>query len=68
VTITYQLTSNTGIFHLYDITGQLIKSFDINSQSGQTTMSVEDLSAGIYIYKLISAGDSDKLGKLAVIK
>ncbi len=68
VTISYQLTGDNGIFDLYDITGQLIKSFAINTQSGQTIMSVSDISSGIYIYKLTSEGDSDKLGKLAVIK
>jgi len=68
VTITYQLANSSGLFELYDVTGRLVTSFDITTSSGQMTLSVADIPSGIYIYKLVSDGDSDKLGKLAVIK
>ncbi len=68
LTITYQLTGNNGLFNLYDILGRSLKTIEINTPSGTTTISVADLPTGIYFYKFTSQGDSDKLGKVTVIK
>lgn len=59
--------SETAIIEILDITGKLHISCVLNKNNSVTEISIADLSAGIYMYKLIVNNNIVKLGKLSVI-
>ncbi|TSA25240.1 T9SS C-terminal target domain-containing protein [bacterium] len=50
---------------IYNVRGQLVKT--IEAKNGKTVWNAEDLSSGIYFYK-ISCGENSKINKMLLIK
>lgn len=69
ITIEYHLAENeSGTFELYSADGALIKSVSIQSAVNVSTISLTDLSAGMYYYTLRINGEMKKSDKLVIIK
>ena len=65
VVIEGQLQSNTN-FELYDINGRLLTNTTLNSNETKHSIDVAQLSAGIYIVKLVSETDEKRIKKLII--
>ncbi|MBL0329049.1 MAG: T9SS type A sorting domain-containing protein [Bacteroidetes bacterium] len=65
----YQLKANDNAeMQIYDITGKLIKSYQLNSIATQTNIDTELLNCGIYFYTIILNNQLVQSDKLVIIK
>lgn len=55
------LTSNSGIYQFLDINGQLLQTFDTQTQA---IFNLENLAAGVYLLKEMESGRIQKWQKL----
>jgi hypothetical protein len=58
----------TGSFELYDIIGNKVASYKINSNLNSMQISINSLQGGIYTYKIIVDNNVVKVDKLVIIK
>ncbi len=69
ITVECSLKENeTGTLSIYDLTGKLITSYQLNTANTLNTINAEKLQAGIYLYNIMINNKKVKTDKLVIIK
>jgi Chaperone of endosialidase/Secretion system C-terminal sorting domain len=67
--IAYEITQpyNSASVNVYDLNGRYVQGFDIKDTKGTVTLSLENLTPGMYIYDLMIDGEQKAVKKLSLI-
>jgi hypothetical protein len=66
--IQYNSTIVNTVFELYSIDGKMLDSVQLQGQSGLYTYSTDNLTPGVYLYRVSNATGVISTGKLVIIK
>jgi hypothetical protein len=68
MTLEYTLKEEQGQFTMYDVTGMLIMRERLQEGTHKVTVEPEDVSSGMYIYRITSENEQRHHGRVVIMR
>ena len=68
MTMLYHLNSQKGILQLFDATGRLLDSYELDGYKNKLEFDIADLCCGIFEYRLLDDQTLTGFGKIVILR